>query len=530
MAQATELARRWWVLAVMSVGTMIVFLDDTVVNTALPRISLDLRTTTAGLQWVVDAYVLALAGLLLLGGALGDRYGRRRVMTIGLVLFAGASAGAASSSSLGSLIMMRALQGLGAALVLPATLSIITNVFPRRERSRAIAVWTAVGGVAVGLGPVVGGYLIDASGWSSVFWLQVPVALAALAGMVIVPESRDERHVGLDVPGALLGTLGLTALVYAIIRAGESSFTDGVCVAAFVTAVVLLAAFAYVERHAPAPMLPLRFFRERDFSGAVIVIGMALFAMFVSFFFLTQLFQLVQHRSALAAGFLIVPASVGIIAGSGIAAKLIHTLGPRVLVSAMTVGMILGLLVLTRTTVATGALRIDAALLLFGLGAGLGLPALTDTVMAAVPEREAGVGSAVNDVSRQLGGALGVAVIGSIVSSTYRSSLTQRAPRGLGPAITRAAQKSIGVATEAARALPARTAASLTRAADAAYVHAITRGFFASAAVMAVAFVVAVVMIPPRMRATQNEAEAPRSREERDAVMQPCDDLAPELA
>ena len=509
MEQANGTVRRWWVLAVMSVGTMIVFLDDTVVNTALPRISLDLRASTAGLQWVVDAYVLVLAGLLLLCGSLGDRYGRKRVMTIGLAVFAGASAGAALSSTLGVLITMRCLQGLGAAMVLPATLSIITNVIPRQERGRAIAVWTAVGGIAVGLGPVVGGYLIDASGWSSVFWLQVPVALAALAGMVIVPESRDERHVGLDVPGALLGTLALSTLVYAIIRAGEESFTDPVCVAAFMTAALFLAAFIYVERRSDAPMLPMHFFRERDFSGAVLVIGMALFAMFVSFFFLTQLFQLVQHRSALEAGLLIVPASIGIIIGSGLAGRLIHTVGPRVLVSAMTAGMILGLLLLTRITVSTSALRIDEALVLFGLGAGLGLPALTDTVMAAVPEREAGVGSAVNDVSRQLGGALGVAVIGSVVSSAYRANLRRNAPTGLSPAVAHAAQRSIGVATEAAARLPVGSAVSLTRAANTAYVEAITRGFFVSVGVMAAALVVALVTIPSRMRAEQNQADEP---------------------
>jgi EmrB/QacA subfamily drug resistance transporter len=530
MAQATGTDRRWWVLAVMSVGTMIVFLDDTIVNTALPRISFDLRASTAGLQWVVDAYVLALAGLLLLCGSLGDRYGRKRLMTIGLALFAAASAGAALSNGLGSLIAMRALQGLGAAMVLPATLSIITNVFPRQERGRAIAVWTAVGGVAVGLGPVIGGYLIDASGWSSVFWLQVPVALAALAGMVIVPESRDERHVGLDIPGALLGTLGLTSLVYAIIRAGETSFTDAVCIAAFATAIVLLAAFAYVERRTDSPMLPMRFFRERDFSGAVLVIGMALFAMFVSFFFLTQLFQLVQHRSALAAGLLIVPASIGIIVGSGLAGKLIHTVGPRVLVSAMTVGMIIGLLLLTRTTVSTSALRIDAALLLFGLGAGLGLPALTDTVMAAVPEREAGVGSAVNDVSRQLGGALGVAVIGSVVSSAYRSNLRRTIPANVAPAVAHAAQKSIGVATAAAASLPARTAGPLTHAANVAYVDAITRGFFLSAAVMAAALVVALTMLPARMRAVQNDADEPLPVTDNEPERSGVDDLARESA
>lgn len=518
-AQAVS-ARRWWVLAVMSVGTMIVFLDDTIVNTALPRISLSLGVSTGGLQWVVDAYVLVLAGLLLLCGSLGDRYGRRRVMTIGLIVFAGASAGAALSNGLGTLIAMRCMQGLGAALVLPATLSIITNVFPREERARAIAVWTAVGGIAVGLGPVVGGALIDASGWASVFWLQVPVALAGLVGMIIVPESRDERHVGVDVPGAVLGTLGISALVYGIIRFGEKSFSDGVALAAMATAAVLLVAFVVVERRTPAPMLPMRFFRERDFTGAVVVIGMALFAMFVSFFFLTQLFQLVQHRSALAAGVLIVPASVGIVIGSGLAGRLVPTLGPRNLVAAMTIGMIVGLVVLTRTTVSTGALQIDGALVLIGLGAGLGLPALTDTVMAAVPEREAGVGSAVNDVSRQLGGALGVAVIGSVVSSSYRASLRAHEPSVVPSTAIHASERSIGVATQAARVLPPRAASTLLNAANHAYVHAITRGFVVSIAVMIAALGAAVILLPSRARTAQARADAGTAK---------VDVLAPEL-
>jgi hypothetical protein len=211
----------------------------------------------------------------------------------------------------------------------------------------------------------------------------------------------------------------------------------------------------------------------------------------------------------LAAGLLIVPASLGIVIGSGLAGRLIHTAGPRVLVVAMTGGMILGLLLLTRTSVSTSALQIDGALVLFGLGAGLGLPALTDTVMAAVPEREAGVGSAVNDVSRQLGGALGVAVIGSVVSSAYRANLRRDLPAGLSPAVAHAAQKSIGVASAAAARLPAQVGASLTQTANAAYVDAITRGFFVSVAVMAAALVVAVVMLPARMRATQNEDEEP---------------------
>src|SRR5262245_31618496 len=262
-------SRRWWVLAVMSIGTLLVFLDDTVVNTALPQISVDLDASTSALQWVIDSYVLVLAGLLLLCGSIGDRFGRRRTMSVGLVVFGGAAAGAALSNSTAALITARGLQGLGAALVLPATLSIIANVFPRQERAKAIAIWTAVGGIGVGFGPLVGGALVDSGNWNAAFWLFVPFVAMALAGMAFVPESRDPRDIGLDVPGAVLGTAGLTALVFAIIRGGEDGWSDSVALASFAAAVVLLGAFAIVEMRAAAPMLPLRYLRQRGRAGSV---------------------------------------------------------------------------------------------------------------------------------------------------------------------------------------------------------------------------------------------------------------------
>jgi EmrB/QacA subfamily drug resistance transporter len=498
--------RRWWVLAVMSVGTLLVFLDDTVVNTALPRISVDLDASTSALQWVIDAYVLALAGLLLLGGSIGDRYGRKRTMTVGLVVFGLAASGAALADSTGALIAMRALQGVGAALVLPATLSIITSVFPRHERAKAIAVWTAVGGLGIALGPVAGGALIETSDWSAAFWLFIPLVGAALAGMTVVPESRDPRRVGLDLPGAILGTAGLTTLVYGIIRGGEVGWDEGAVVGSFAAAAVLLVAFAVVETRASTPMLPLRFLRERDLTGAVLLIGVVLFAMFVTFFFLTQYFQIVQGRSALEAGLLLVAPAIGMIVGSGMAGKLIHTAGPRVLTVAMVVVVVVPLVVLTGITeTTTNAGLIFLILGFFGLGAGLGMPAMTDTVMAAVPERDAGVGSALNDVSRQLGGALGVAVIGSFVNEAYRTNLADTAAT-LDPGAVQAASEGVGVASRAAATLPPGEAAALMEAANEAYVGAITRGFALSTVVLMAALVVAVTMIPRRMRTAQAEA------------------------
>jgi EmrB/QacA subfamily drug resistance transporter len=498
--------RRWWVLAVMSVGTLLVFLDDTVVNTALPEISVELDASTSALQWVIDAYVLVLAGLLLLCGSIGDRYGRKRMMTVGLVVFGLAAAGAALADTTGLLIAMRALQGLGAAFVLPATLSIVVSVFPRRDRAKAIAVWTAVGGLGIALGPVAGGWLIEASDWSAAFWLFVPLVVAALAGMAVVPESRDPRRVGLDLPGAFLGTVGLTALVYGIIRGGEVGWAERTVVGSFAAAAVLLVAFAVVESQVGAPMLPLRFLRERDLAGAVLLIGIVLFAMFVTFFFLTQYFQLVQRRSALEAGLLLVAPAIGMILGSGVAGKLIHTIGPRALSVAMVVVVMAPLVVLTRVLdTTTDAALIFVLLGLFGLGAGLGMPAMTDTVMAAVPERDAGVGSALNDVSRQLGGALGVAVIGSVVNGSYRANLADHVGH-LDPAARQAAGEGIGIANRVAAGLPPDAARELTRSANDAFVDAIVRGFTISAAVLLAALVVAATMIPRTMRAAQAEA------------------------
>ncbi len=498
--------RKWWVLAVMSVGTLIIFLDNTVVNTALPAISVDLEASTSTLQWVIDSYVLILAGLLLLGGSIGDRFGRKRWMTVGLVIFgAGAVAGALAGSAT-ELIVARGIQGLGAALVLPATLSIITNVFPRGERAKAIAIWTAIGALGIGVGPALGGFLVDEAGWASVFWLHVPVVALALIGMLIVPRSRDERGLRLDVPGAVLGTTGLIALVYGIIQGSEAGWMSAEILGSFGLAVALLTAFAVVELRSDHPMLPLRFFRQKDFTGAVLAIGLILFGMLVTFFFLTQFFQIVQGRSALEAGLLIIPTSLAMMFAAPLSGTLVSKIGPRYLVLAMALAMVTGVLLLTSLEVGSSALAAVIPLTIFGFGAGLGMPALTDTVMAAVPEEDAGIGSAVNDVSRELGGALGIATIGSVVSSLYRANIDD-ALVGLPPDVAELAGEGVGVAAIAARQLPTELGGSVLEAANAAFVDAMTTGFQISAAILFMAVVIAFTLIPRRMRAVQAEVE-----------------------
>ena len=295
-------SRRGWVLAVMCLGAFMVFLDSAVVNTALPAISRDLGASTSTLQWVVNAYILILAGLLLVGGTVGDRFGRRRWFGIGVVIFGGAAGLASLAPNAETLIAFRAIQAVGAAFILPATLSIITDVFPREERSKAIGIWVAAGSVGFIAGPVLGGALVDAIDWQAVFWMHLPVTAVALVGLRLVPESRDNRHLPLDISGAILGTGGLIALVFGIIQGPDVGWTSPQILAAFVVAAVALGAFGTVEARSSAPMLPLRFFKQADFTGPMLVIGLMFLALVGMFFFLTLYFQLVQGNSTFRAG------------------------------------------------------------------------------------------------------------------------------------------------------------------------------------------------------------------------------------
>lgn len=497
-------SRRWWVLGVMSLSILMVFLDNTVVNTALPAISRELEASTSTLQWVVDSYALVLAGLLLLGGTIGDRFGRRRWMFAGMTVFGLASVGAALSPNAEVLIAFRALQGVGAALVMPATLSILTDVFPRDERTMAIGIWTGVGALGIGLGPAFGGYLVDNVGWAAVFWMHVPLVLAALIGIaVIVPESKDQRARSLDIPGGVLATVGLIALVYGIIRGGEAGWTSAEILASFTIATGALLAFVITELRAAEPMLPLRFFKQRDFTASVVIIGLMMFAMFVSFFFLTQYFQLVQGRSALSAGLLILPTSAAMMVAAPLSTLAVKRVGPRALISTSMVLMAVGILMLTQVEVDTGTLYVVAALSTFGFAGGLGMAPLTDTVMAAVPVDDAGIGSAVNDVTRELGGALGIALIGSLVNGWYRSNVDETLTGQVPAEVLEASREGIGVATLTASQLPAEVATTLTTTANLAFVDAMTNGFFVSAAILLGTVAVALTMVPTRLREVQ---------------------------
>ncbi len=510
--------RRWLVLAVMSLGTLIVFLDLTVVNTALPAISVDLGATTSQLQWIVDSYVLVLAGLLILAGSIGDRFGRKVWMTRGLGLFLLGSIVGALADSVPTLIAGRAVQGLGAAFVLPATLSIVTNTFDRRERGTAIAVWTAVGGIGIGFGPAIGGYLVDRYDWSAAFWIHVPIILVVLVGQTIVAESRDQRAVGLDVPGAVTATLGITALVFAVIQGTEAGWTSPLIVASFLLAAALLAAFVRIERRARFPMLPLEFFRQKDFSGSVAIIGLMFFAGPATFFFLTQFFQIVQGRDPFEAGLLILPNAGAIVLASGLAPKLAGRIGPKRVVILAVAIMAASMVMFTQVRADWTAGTEVAVIMVLGFGFGLGMPTLTDSIMASVPLEDAGVGSAVNDVSRELGSALGVAVLGSVINGIYRAEVGSQLAGSVPDDVVEVAQEGIGVVAAATPTMPPDLARTTFDTAAGAFVDAMNTGFWLSAAVMASGIAAAALLLPNRARAAQVERTVSVAAEPRPAT------------
>ncbi len=497
--------RKNLVLAVMSLSTFMIFLDGTVVNTALPAIARDFEATNSVLQWVVNSYSLLLAGLLLLGGTIGDRYGRKRTLAAGMVVFGLGAVGGALAANSETLIIMRGVQGVGAAFVLPATLSIITDVFPRGERARAIAVWTAVGSLGIVVGPATGGFLVDQIDWSAVFWLHAPVVTLAIAGLQFVPESRDSRKQPLDIPGAVLVTTGLLGVVYGIIQGGEDGWTTAPIIASFVVGSLLLVAFTVVQIRSPHPMLPLHYFKRRDFTGSFLVIMLLMLAMIGVFFFLTQYFQLVQGESALYAGLAIMPVAGTMMIGAAFASKTEARLGPRTISVIASLIIMGGMGVFTQLEVDSGYFIPALGLALFGLGAGMIMTALTDSIMASVPVDDAGVGSAMNDTSRELGFALGVAVIGSIVTGVYRSRVTDAVRDVVPEGLAEVVGDSIGAVGAVAQNLPADVAATVVDAANRSFVDAMSVGYIASAAFIGLALVIAVTVLPNKIREQQAE-------------------------
>ena len=445
------------VLLTVCAAVLAINLDTTIVNVALPSISTDLDAGTRSLQWIVDGYNLAFAALVLAAGSLSDRYGRRPALILGLLGFAAASMVGAVVDSSGALIAARVAMGTAAAVIFPTTLSIISNTFrERRERAAALGVWGAVVGIGVAAGPVVGGSLLEYFAWGSVFWALVPLALVtAAAAYVLVPESRDPAVPRLDLAGLGISVAMLGALVYTIIEAPEHGWASTRTLGGFAVSALLLLVFVLVERRVAHPMLDLSLFRDRRFSAASGAVTVTFFALFGFIFLITQYFQFVRGYGALSTGARILPVAVSIAAASVVGALLAPRIGTKVVVTS-------GLLLFGTSFVWISTVAVDASyatvivpqMVLMGLGMGFISTPATESILLVLPPARAGVGSAVNDATRELGGTLGVAVVGSVFSSVYAGHLADGVWSRSAPEVLEQAKDSVGAATAVAAAQP----------------------------------------------------------------------------
>ena len=488
---------RWWTLVVLAISLLIIGLDNTILNVAIPTLQREFGASITELQWMVDAYIVVFAGLLLMMGSLGDRFGRKRALQGGLVIFGLASIFAAYADTSSQLIIARAMLGIGGALIMPSTLSILTNTFPREERGKAIGVWAAVAGLGIGLGPLTGGLLLEYFWWGSVFLLNVPiVVIALLAGLWLVPESRDPHPVRLDVPGAVLSIAAVSVLVFSIIEAPVRGWSDWLVLAGFGSGLVLTGFFIYWELRTPHPMLKLAFFRNLRFSIGALAIATTFFALFGMIFGMTQFLQFVQGYTPLEAGVRLVPIAVGVVFGAGISSQLAPRFGTNRVVAGGMLGLTVVLVSIAMWQPNTEYWLIGGTFFLMAFSMGHVMAPSTDSVMGAVPEANAGVASAMNDVTRQVAGAFGVAVIGSVINTAYRGSM-ETAAAELPPELAEFVTDSVGAAGRAAAGLPPEVARQLLAQADVAFTDALGAAVMVSAAAALTGAAVIARFMPP---------------------------------
>lgn len=497
---------RWVILSVLSAALAVISLDNTIVNVALPTLQEDLDATTSQLQWVVDAYSVLFAGTLLLAGSLGDRFGRRRMLLIGLVVFALGSAGAALSTNAETLTGWRAVMGVGGAFIMPSTLSVLVHVFDKStERAQAIGIWAAVAGLGVAVGPIVGGLLLEQYSWHAIFWINpVFVAVVFVAAVVLVPESKDPSKPRLDIPGAALSAAGLVCMVFTIIQVPDEGVTT-LTVTTAIGTVVLLGLFVWWQQRAPRPILPLALFTGRLFSAAVVTVGLVYFGLMGAMFFLPQFLQLVQGLSPLESGLAVLPGALGLLVASVVSPRLAAHFGTRLIV-------VIGMGVATAGIGSFSLLSIDSSLAfvggtfaVVGLGLGMVLPQATNAVLASVPAERSGMGSAVNDAVGELGGSLGVAILGAAMAATYRQHI-EEAITAIGDAAhavpgdaLHAARESLAAASLAAGRLPEEVAEPFRQVTSRAFTSGMGWALFLGSAVMGAGAVLAWLRFPDRV-------------------------------
>ncbi len=507
------------ILVALLLAAFLVNLDTTLVNVALPALVRELHATTTQLQWVVDSFNLVFAALLLTFGSLSDRFGRKGMLLGGLAVFGAASLAGGFTGDPAQLIAARSVMGLGAAMTFPATLSLISNVFTeRRERARAIGLWGAVAGVAIAMGPIVGGWLLEHFSWASIFIVMAPVAAAAaILVAVVVPGSRDPDAAAPDVPGLVLSSATMAVLVFTIIEAPSYGWAAARSVAGFAASAVLLAAFIARERAAARPMLDVRLFRNMRFSAASGAVTVSFFTLFGFIFLITQYFQFVRGYSPLSAGVHLLPVALSVGAGSVAGTQLAVRAGTKLVVTTGLVAMA-GFYAWVAATASTtlGYGVIAGQMVVYGLGMGLTSAPATESIMGAISRGKAGVGSAVNDSTRLVGGTLGVAVIGSVYASVYGSRLTASLPASVPARAAAIAHQSVGAAYAASGRIAALGHPALghvlEQASTGAFLRGLTVGSLVAGGVAAVGAILAALFLPAQPARTAADETSPAAR------------------
>ncbi|MBO2448045.1 MFS transporter [Actinomadura barringtoniae] len=480
--------RRWWTLAVLCLSLLVIVVDTTIVNVAIPTLASDLHVGSTALTWIVDAYTLVFAALLLPAGSLGDRFGRHHALAGGLLIFGAGSLGAALSTTATELIVWRGVMGIGAAFAMPATMAVLTATFTvPAERAKALGIWSAVSGLGVAIGPTAGGWLLQHYSWSAIFAVNLPIiAIALIAGHFLVPPSVAPHRPRLDPVGAVLATAGLGTLTYAIIQASDSGWGSTSTLVRFAAAAVLLAVFAASQLRSDHPMLDLGLFRNARFTSAAVAVMVLFFGLGGYTFVLTQIYQFILGYSPLGAGVRSLPAAVMIMVGAPLGTRVAARFGNR---AAITTGMLTaaaGLAFFALASGDTGYAHYLIASAATSLGIGLTMAPAIETVMSSLPPAKTGIGSAVSNTTRNLGTVLGVAVIGSIAATTY----TRTMPSGT------AGSDSIGAAAAVAHHLPAPAAQALHTTASDAFVHGADLGVIATAAIVLITAVLTFRHLP----------------------------------
>ncbi|HTU88208.1 MAG TPA: MFS transporter [Solirubrobacteraceae bacterium] len=494
--------RKPLILASLLLATFAITLDTTIVNVALPSLVRELHASDSQLQWVVDAFNLVFAASVLAAGSLSDRLGRKGMLLAGLSVFGLASLAGGLTGDPTELIVARCVMGAGAAMVFPSTLSLLTNVFTERtERARAIGLWGAITGAAIALGPIVGGWLLEAFDWRSIFFAMAPIA--ALAGMLVarsVPTSRDPRARRIDRAGFALSTATVALLVYTIIEAPSYGWGSARTLGGFALAAALGAAFVAWERRTDQPMLDVGLFGNPRFTAASLSVAISFFALSGFIFLVTQYFQFLKGYGPLSTGVRLLPVASFVAASSILGTRLAVRLGTKLVVTAGLLAMAAFYLWVTSASAGTGYATIAAQMVVLGIGMGLTSAPATEAIMGVVPQAKAGVGSAVNDATRLLGGTLGVAVIGSVYASLYASGLTQALPARLPGTLAGTAHASVGsaltLAGKLARSGHAELAAAVHHAASTAFFHGFSTANLVAAGVAAAGAVMALAWLP----------------------------------